>query len=547
MSAKLLIKKPNSAKKNKVDDVWDYIIIGAGITGLYAAYRLRQHTTPSTQILVLEAGCRVGGRMAMVDFHGINIEPGAGIGRLEKDKALIGLLEELGIKWSKFPVSHNYSPVAYNSQLAYNNSNQKGIKRLPKIGRVAQKIQLPQPTPNLTTPDWIKKQVNKLRATYKKTPAITTFHAFALKVLGRKVYQQLVLALGYTDFEKEDVAETLFNYGLDDLYDHWTGMGIDWQELMDNLVKHSRATIKLNTRAVKLNHDDTGMFTIQTSSVPIETTPTSSRTSLGDKLNTMKLRNSNKYSSQLNSMKTQKHKRFGLTRQNIPNLPTSNSIGCHQRSKLKNTSKMQEFRARKVLIATTITPARELVSDFMLGLGLRIPIHLSGVQSQSFLRIYGYFTGKNHEVMQKYCQHTQVVPGGYHRIIPMGSSDGGKSGVYMIVYTDNRAADNLEHLKTNTPANRQILADGIKAALGIPNDTSLDINDILGYYWREGTHYYTPLNQRKFGTRDEFLKQLQHPIGTHGGLFLAGEAFSRQQGWTEGAIESVDAVLGDML
>jgi hypothetical protein len=542
MSAQSLIKKNKLPKTNSGFDVWDYIIIGAGITGLYAAHRIRQYTDPRTRILVIEAGCRIGGRMAMVDFHGVNVEPGAGIGRLEKDKVLRGLLEELGIKWTEFPVAHNYSPVVYKSEITNNGGINGGIKPKNKILRLVvrnaqKKIELPQPTPKLQTPDWIKKQVGKLRAAYKKTPATTTFHAFAQKILGRRGYKQLVLALGYTDYEKEDIAETLFNYGLDDLYAHWTGMGINWQALMDSLIKHSFADIRLNTSAVSINRNDQ-YFTINTINTPnIQTSHTKYTTQKQQK----RLHSSNK-SKTLKAATLNPHK--------IPNLPTSNSIGCQQRAtglKPKKLASRNEFRGRKVLIATTIGPARELVSNFMLGQGLRVPVHLSGVSAQSFLRIYGYFTGTNFEVMQKYCQHTQVVPGGYHRVIPMGSGDGGKSGVYMIVYTDNQAADNLEHLRTNTPTNRQQLATGLKTALGIPTDTILEITEILGYYWREGTHYYTPLNHRKFGTRDEFLAKVQRPMGTQGGLFLVGEAFSRQQGWTEGALESVDAVLGDLL
>lgn len=536
MSTKLLIKKPKLPRKINGVDVWDYIIIGAGITGLYAAHRIRQHADPSTRILVLEAGCRIGGRMAMVDFHGVKIEPGAGIGRLEKDRALSGLLEELGIKWSEFPVSHNYSPVSYNSELTNDGINpKKRILRL--VGRDAQKIDLPQPTPKLPTPDWIKKQVGKLRVAYKKNQATTTFHAFAQKVLGRRGYKQLVLALGYTDYEKEDVAETLFNYGLDDLYSHWTGMGIDWQELMDSLVEHSFADIQLNIQAQQITWDPTTKyFTINTVKPDRVITKSSQHG-----ITTQKRIPSSNKGKTLKTITHSPHK--------IPNLPTSNSIGCQSGIglKLNNSARQQEFRGRKVLIATTIGPARELVSDFMTQQGLRVPVHLSGVAAQSFLRIYGHFTGTNYEVMQKYCQHTQVVPGGYHRVIPMGSGDGGKSGVYMIVYTDNRAADNLEHLHVNTTDNRQQLATGLKSALGIPAETSLEIAEILGYFWREGTHYYTPLNHRKFGTRDEFLAKVQRPMGTQGGLFLAGEAFSRQQGWTEGALESVDAVLGDLL
>jgi hypothetical protein len=534
MSAKLMVKKPKLPKKINGSDVWDYIIIGSGITGLYAAHRIRQHADTSTRILILEAGCRVGGRMAMVDFHGVSIEPGAGIGRLEKDHTLRKLLEELGIKWSEFQVSHNYSPAVYNSELN-NDIIQPKKKILRLIGRDAQKIELPQPTHKQQTPDWIKKQVSKLRTAYKKTPATTTFHAFAQKVLGRRVYKQLVLALGYTDYEKEDVAETLYNYGLDDLYDGWTGMGINWQELIDSLVEHSFADIRLNTAANTITCDANGIFTINTSNTH--------NTSYAKKLTTQKrLPSSNKGKTRKVSIHNQHHK--------IPNLSTSNSIGCHPQAtglKPKNTASHPEFRGRKVLIATTIGPARELVNDFMTNQGLRTPIQLSGVAAQSFLRIYGYFTATSYEVMRKYCPHTQVVPGGYHRIIPMGSSPDGKSGVYMIVYTDNQAADNLEHLCANTPTNRQQLADGLKTALGIPTHIKLEIQEILGYYWHEGTHYYTPLNHKKFGSRDDFLAKLQRPYGEQGGIYLAGEAFSRQQGWTEGALESVDAVLGDLL
>jgi hypothetical protein len=539
--------KPKNGKKNN-NQVWDYIIIGAGIAGLYAAYRIRQHADPSARILVLEAGCRIGGRMAMVDFHGVQIEPGAGIGRLEKDTALRGLLDELGLSWQEFPVAHNYSTAAY--KLPESSTGSRKAK-LGRIGRAAKKVVLPKSTDKLPTPDWIKKQIGKLRAAYKKNPTATTFHAFALKVLGHTVYQQLVLALGYTDYEKEDVAETLFHYGMEDLYAKWTGMGIDWQELMDTLVEHSFAEIRLNTRAVRITHSNN-----KTSSTTNKTSTNRSDAGSSDTgiftVNTSYIRQGTKQSSDSHKQtnKTIKRKpQLGMTRMNIPNLPASNSIGCSKTRK----HQQQVFTAMKVIIATTIAPARELVTDFMTGQNLRVPFQLSGVQGQSFLRIYGYFTGKSRKIMEQYVSHTQVVPGKYHRVIPMGKNKTGS--VYMIVYTDNRAADDLEHLHTNTPDNRKQLATGLKVALGIPIETPLEIADILGYYWREGTHYYTPLNHKKFGSRDEFLWQLQRiptiggdDVGVgSGGLFLAGEAFSRHQGWVEGALESVDGILGDLV
>ncbi|CAF4059162.1 unnamed protein product [Rotaria sp. Silwood2] len=49
------------------EDIVDVIVVGAGISGLYAAYRLKQ-TAPELKILVLEAKDRVGGRTLTSDL-----------------------------------------------------------------------------------------------------------------------------------------------------------------------------------------------------------------------------------------------------------------------------------------------------------------------------------------------------------------------------------------------------------------------------------------------------------------------------------------------
>lgn len=58
-----------------------------------------------------------------------------------------------------------------------------------------------------------------------------------------------------------------------------------------------------------------------------------------------------------------------------------------------------------------------------------------------------------------------------------------------------------------------------------------------------GTHCFKPLPAR-FRCRDAFLHAAQRPAPR---TFLIGEAMSRTQGWTEGALESVDAVIDDVL
>ena len=58
-------------------------------------------------------------------------------------------------------------------------------------------------------------------------------------------------------------------------------------------------------------------------------------------------------------------------------------------------------------------------------------------------------------------------------------------------------------------------------------------------YWENGTHYYKPL-PKEFRNRDEFLNICQNPEKN---IFCVGEAFSRNQGWSEGALESVLKIL----
>ena len=113
------------------------------------------------------------------------------------------------------------------------------------------------------------------------------------------------------------------------------------------------------------------------------------------------------------------------------------------------------------------------------------------------------------------------------------------NGVYMIAYNDNNNTIALKNHLQNTKVNRELYEILLEKSLGIPSG-SLHIIAIKDFYWKIGTHMFLPLNKELYSSREEFIDKAQHP---EQGILVVGECVSRNQGWTEGALESVNAVV----
>jgi hypothetical protein len=189
-----------------------------------------------------------------------------------------------------------------------------------------------------------------------------------------------------------------------------------------------------------------------------------------------------------------------------------------------NKNKTKMYYSNKVIVATRISS----VQKFFPQLKIYKEIH-----GQPFLYIYAKFDKQSSELMSQLVPTYTIVPGLLQKMIPFSKS------VYMIAYCDNKNAEILQHYKENTPKNKKFFEKQVEEALGIiPN--SLKILAIKDFYWPIGTHYYGPLDLNKYVNRNEFIKEAQHP---ESGILVVGEDVSRKQGWTEGALESVHAVL----
>lgn len=120
-------------------------IVGGGIAGLYAAYKLQENPRIKT-IVIFEKHARLGGRIKTVDFPGGgHVEAGAG--RLSsKHKRALALVKELNLKLIKFPKAK--APPVYL---------ERGVEK--------EKIPLLEPAPdNVTFQEWIHQHYNKAAA-----------------------------------------------------------------------------------------------------------------------------------------------------------------------------------------------------------------------------------------------------------------------------------------------------------------------------------------------------------------------------------------------
>ena len=403
-------------KKKYTTSMYDYIIVGGGISGLYVAFRLLCRN-PSVKLLILEQKGTIGGRAGTELFYDVPIATGAGIGRKKKDVRLLRLMKKLGVPVSYYIVKKQC--VGFESVPLL-----KVVKQLQKA--------------------WKKE--------YKAHPFDICFKEFALQQLGEKMYNQFVLTSGYSDYENENAWSTLFHYGMDDNADNWKAFFVPWSVLESKMVEHVGShRIRLNQRVVTI----TGSFETE----------------------------------------------FCVT-----------------------TNTLQKWYGKQVILASTISTVQRLVSLK----GLRFQPLLNKIKSQPFLRIYGKFSVDSAAIVQKYVHGFTLVTGPLQKIIPIRPD----KGVYMICYNDNDHAEVLKHRVANTVYNCMYLCNLFCTALGITE--RLVLQGIRGFYWHEGTHYYS---------KRPFQKEM---IQSDQGITIVGEMISTNQGWAEGALESVDKIINNI-
>ena len=161
---------------------------------------------------------------------------------------------------------------------------------------------------------------------------------------------------------------------------------------------------------------------------------------------------------------------------------------------------------------------------------------LQDLNCQPFSRIFARI-GEGRVEMAETIKNFTIVDSYLQKIIPVDT----KKGIYMIGYNDNQDAD--EAFIDFTTLTETQLYDKISAELKriFKFDVAVQFAKIA--YWPDGTTYYKPL-PISFRDREEWLEKARNPVDN---IYFVGEGFSRNQGWVQGSLESVDAIYNSCL
>ena len=203
--------------------IYDIIIIGSGIAGLYSAYKILKESS-SVNILILEKNSKkwIGGRAGNEMFQGVPVVRGAGVGRSTKDHLLLQLIQELNVPYTESISKPNY-----------------------------------QYTPNCSS-NFVKKTILILKKVYKNYPnKMDTFKKFAINIIGIEKYKQFIICAGYTDYENSDIYDVLYNYGFEDNYSDLKIISVSWSSLINKLCeKIGYKNIRTSTDVLRIKSNN---------------------------------------------------------------------------------------------------------------------------------------------------------------------------------------------------------------------------------------------------------------------------------------------------
>jgi protoporphyrinogen oxidase len=202
--------------------MYDYIIIGGGISGLYMSAKL----SSKYKTLLLEKNNYLGGRAIQTKFHGENIKLGAGIAAPD-NKYLLKLLNRYNINYNTYDAKIN---LQFNTTFNMNDAIKKIIKKYKEL----------------------KKENNNDIYT------LDVEH-FIKKYFSVDFFNQYNKIAEYKDYLKSDLTYYIKYYPITDHNPTpYKLISLQWTDLINNLhryIKKNNVEIKLNINVDNIIYD----------------------------------------------------------------------------------------------------------------------------------------------------------------------------------------------------------------------------------------------------------------------------------------------------
>jgi len=181
--------------------IYDYIILGGGISGIYSAYILSK----KYNVLILEKNDYIGGRIKDMDFHGTLIKLGAGIGQC-KNKHLLSLVKKLNIPHQ----------VVDSINMVLCESSDFDMNKAVEM---------------------VQNKYNELTVSQNNNIYNLNFGSFLIKYFGDDFYKNYMKYSGYYEHALQDISYHIkYNSIDDDMLHKSKKIFLKWGDLIDKLI-----------------------------------------------------------------------------------------------------------------------------------------------------------------------------------------------------------------------------------------------------------------------------------------------------------------------
>ena len=482
---------------------YDYIIAGAGIAGLYTAYSILKHS-PTARICILEASERVGGRIQTIHYDGVSIDSGGARYNTNQHR-IIQLIKELELDDKQIPITNTtqYIPInpKYDTGSTNNNTNtntntntNKNLISLkfPTVDSFILDVQHFIKTHHITYTELINTTVLEFANKYysKQYPQIAEY---LISING--YYSELAVLNAYEAihlFTNEFAQSTQYYIlagGLQQITD----------KLQAHIKQYSNTTILLNT--------------------PLETIEELGAPSTDD--NTI-----------------------------------ASSIASTSARQYIITSGRHIFHTQHIILALT---QNALLQIKYLTINKNVLQMINSIKTEPLYRIYARYPNNPQTGIPWFSNLTKtitnlpikyIIPISYNTItLDKDAKENAKhndkhndketvKNIIMISYTDSIFAKYwLKTIVNNTF--EKTLTKQLK--LLFPNIIIPDATWYKHYYWDIGAGYWKKGYDRK-NILDKIIKPLDNEQ-----IYICGENYSSHQAWVEGALETSDLVLTQLI